>query len=726
MDDLISGCSSISSAKQLKQELISLFSEAGMQLHKWSSNCIELLSNFDVSGGDVSLTIPDETKALGLLWRPQKDTLAFSVSSIADVSDSCTITKRSVLSTTAKIFDPLGLISPVVTKAKLVMQELWRLKLDWKDSLPIHLETQWKRFVKSLAAINNLDIPRYILLDDALRIELHGYCDSSLRAYGAAIYVKCLHNSGTVSTNLLCSKSRVAPLKSVTIPRLELCAAVLLAKLIRKTIKSMKISFNDIVLWTDSTIVLAWIKKDPSVLKPFVKNRVSVIQHLTEVSSWKHVQSQENPADIISRGIDPDKIQDSVLWWYGPSGLQSNPVVSTCDVSEINDNDLYLREFKKCDPVCLVTQNVELFSIINKCSSFVKLKIILAWCLRFKENARNHSSQRTIGSLTATELSRASICLNRNVQSVHFPLEIQCLLKGKQIPNSSSVLNLSPFLDENSVLRVGGRLKVNARAKNQVMADLPSDRVKVSRVFTKVGIDYAGPFFIKLYRGANNELKKILQNLFIKEGKETIENFIASEGIVWHLNPPATPHFGGLWEAGIKSLKSHLKRVIGNTILTYEEFVTLVTQVESVLNSRPLTKISSDPNDSILTPAHFLVGTSLTALPEPDLTNTPINRLNRWQLVQKLTQTFWKKWSNDYLNWLQSRVKWQRGEQQFKENELVLVKDKDFSKLLYWNLAKIIKVHPGKDNIIRVVTLKTNKGNYQRPVNKLVKLPIYE
>ncbi|GFU21438.1 DUF5641 domain-containing protein [Trichonephila clavipes] len=135
----------------------------------------------------------------------------------------------------------------------------------------------------------------------------------------------------------------------------------------------------------------------------FVKNRVSVIQHLTEVSSWKHVQSQEDPADIISRGIDPDKIQDSVLWWYGPSGLQGNPVVSTCDVSEINENDLYLREFKKSDPVCLVTQNVELLPIINKCSSFVKLKRILAWCLRFKENARNHSSQRTIGSLTATE-----------------------------------------------------------------------------------------------------------------------------------------------------------------------------------------------------------------------------------------------------------------------------------------------------------------------------------
>ncbi|GFS82252.1 integrase catalytic domain-containing protein [Trichonephila clavipes] len=116
----------------------------------------------------------------------------------------------------------------------------------------------------------------------------------------------------------------------------------------------MKIPFNDIVLWTDSTIVPAWIKKDPSVLKPFVKNRVSVIQHLTEVSSWKHVQSQENPTDI-SRGIDPDKIQDCVLWWYGLSVLQNNPVVSPCDISEINDNDLYLREFKKSDSVCLIT-----------------------------------------------------------------------------------------------------------------------------------------------------------------------------------------------------------------------------------------------------------------------------------------------------------------------------------------------------------------------------------
>ncbi|GFY18190.1 uncharacterized protein TNCV_2045961 [Trichonephila clavipes] len=508
----------------------------------------------------------------------------------------------------------------------------------------------------------------------------------------------------------------------------------------------------------------------------------------------------KNPADIISRGIDPDKIQDCVLWWYGPSVLKNNPAVSHCDISEINDNDLYVCELKKSDPVCLITQNVELLPIINKCSSFVKLKRILAWCLRFKENARNPYSQRTIGNLTATELSRALICLIRNVQSVHFPLEIQCLLKGKQIPNSSSVLNFFPFLDENSILHVGGRLKhsnltvnqkhpmlilnkgpisnllinyyhvlhfhtgvesttanirsefwiincrnqvrkvlkncisclkVNAKATNQVMADLPSDRVTASRVFTKIGIDYAGPFFIKLYPGANNELKNILQNLFIKEGKKKIENLIASEGIVWHFNPLATPPFGGLWEEGIKSLKYHLKRVIGNTILAYEEFVTLETQMEAVLNSRPLNKISSDPNDSILTPGHFLVGTSLTALPEPDLTNTLINRLNRWQLVQTLTQTFWKKWSNDYRNNQESNDKGldllvHRGTRRNDALDVgdVVLTEHDNVRRIDWPLGVALEVCSGKDGVPRVARIRTSHGERIRPFQRLYPLEV--
>ncbi|GBN10409.1 hypothetical protein AVEN_141510-1 [Araneus ventricosus] len=428
MDDLLTGAADIYSAKQLKEQLIALFRGGGMQLHKWSSNCKELLANSEVSDGDVSLTIPDETKALGLLWRPQKDSLAFSVSANVDTCESCKITKRSVLSTTARIFDPLGLISPVVTKAKLLMQELWRLKLDWNDSLPIQLESQWKRFVTFLSTINTLNIPRYIFLDYALKIELHGFADASVKAYGAAIYVRCLSNSGEISTNLLCSKSRIAPLKSVTIPRLELCAAVLLAKLAQKTITSMKISVHSTVLWTNSTIVLAWIQKDPSVLKPFVRNRVNAIQNLTEVSAWQHVPSKENPADIISRGIDPEKIQDCNLWWFGPSFLQDHSVVSPCVCSDINDNELYQREFKKTptDPVCLVVQGQEMLPIINNCSSFTRLQRVIGWCVRFVRNAKN-SLQPSKGNLTSPELFKSLMCLVKNVQANCFAQEIQCL-----------------------------------------------------------------------------------------------------------------------------------------------------------------------------------------------------------------------------------------------------------------------------------------------------------
>ncbi|GBM04184.1 hypothetical protein AVEN_115549-1 [Araneus ventricosus] len=129
---------------------------------------------------------------------------------------------------------------------------------------------------------------------------------------------------------------------------------------------------------------------DPSVLKPFVRNRVSAIQNLTEVSAWKHVPTKENPADIISRGIDPEKIQNCNLWWFGPSFLQDHSVVSLCVCSDINDNELYQREFKKTptDPVCLVVQGQEVLSIINNCSSFTRLQRVIGWCVRFVRNAK--------------------------------------------------------------------------------------------------------------------------------------------------------------------------------------------------------------------------------------------------------------------------------------------------------------------------------------------------
>ncbi|KAB0790431.1 hypothetical protein PPYR_15201 [Photinus pyralis] len=143
------------------------------------------------------------------------------------------------------------------------------------------------------------------------------------------------------------------------------------------------------------------------------------------------------------------------------------------------------------------------------------------------------------------------------------------------------------------------------------MADLPPSRVQAAPPFSTVGVDYGGT--------------------------------------TWHFIPAHSPHFGGLWEAGIKSVKSHLRRVLGTSLLTYEEFSTLLSQIEATINSRPLSPLSSDPNDfQPLTPAHFLIGRPLTSLPDPDVSSIPIPRLKAFELVQQLHQRLWKRWSKEY------------------------------------------------------------------------------
>ncbi|KAH0816760.1 hypothetical protein GEV33_006031 [Tenebrio molitor] len=312
--------------------------------------------------------------------------------------------------------------------------------------------------------------------------------------------------------------------------------------------------------------------------------------------------------------------------------------------------------------------------------------------------------------------------------------------------------------------------RANPKSYPQLMGDLPAPRVTPSRPFTVTGIDYAGPIVIKngygrttrtvksyiaifvcfatravhielvcecststflnalkrfisrrgkpshLYSdnatnfiGANRELR----NLFKQANFNTaIEDHLANEQISWHFIPPRSPHMGGLWEAAVKSTKGHLKRVIGNVILNYEELSTLLTMIEACLNSRPLTPVSNDPADfSALTPGHFLIGDALTSPAEPDLAEIPCNRLNRYQLLMKLRQHFWSRWSKEYLHQLQQRTKWTSTIDHPQENTLVVLRE-DNVPPLQWPLGRIHAVHPGPDGVIRVVSVKSARGIY--------------
>jgi len=203
-----------------------------------------------------------------------------------------------------------------------------------------------------------------------------------------------------------------------------------------------------------------------------------------------------------------------------------------------------------------------------------------------------------------------------------------------------------------------------------------------------------------------------------------VHNCAAKTQFQWHFIPPNSPHFGGLWEAGVKSLKYRWTRIVGKALLVFEEFSTLLTQVEVCLNSRSLIALSNEPNDlSYLSPGHLLIGAPLTSLPEPDFTNTTMNSLSRKQRVQSFNQQFWKSCSADNLNSLKQHSKWRRQQPDLQPGMLVLLREDNLPPMS-WRLAIISETFPGSDGHVRVVTVKTTSGQFKRKIHKFVALPV--
>jgi hypothetical protein len=456
MDDVLYGAPTIEEAKELQSQLIGIMQKAGMQLHKWCANHIELSQ----SAEGYNFYNQTETKTLGVSWNPKEDCFNFKVK--IELSDS--YTKRHVLSTIARIFDPLGLLGPIIAKAKIFMQGLWRLKTDWCDSLPTEEFQEWHRFLLLLESINNINIERLIVIEEATVIEIHGFSDASERCYGAVVYCKSENSSGKTLVKLISSKSRVAPIKSLTIPKLELCAAVLLSKLTKKVLAALKLSVNQVFLWSDSMIVLSWLQREPIDLKTFVQNRVAKIQELSAIDQWHHIPSDQNPADVLSRGVDPDKLLNHKLWWKGPDFLSTNVYPHrTISVSErCIEYNSELKNFPKQDleysvPVFSVTLNYFVHEIINLSNNYITILRILSYVFRFVTNLKNPLARRS-GPLDSTEFKKAENFLISAVQRVEFPSDFHNVKStGSVLPNSK-LKSFNPFLDDDEVLRVGGRL----------------------------------------------------------------------------------------------------------------------------------------------------------------------------------------------------------------------------------------------------------------------------
>ena len=604
------------------------------------------------------------------------------------------------------MFDVLGWFVPSTIKVKILLQRVWELGIKWDEPVPETILSVWKVWRLQLSLLKQVSISRCYFPKDAAIVsyQVHGFCDDSEEAYSGVVYLRMLDLEGNVHVSLVMSKTKVAPIKRISIPRLELCGAQVLAKLLHHVKDVLQLSASNVYAWTDSEIVLHWLSGNPRRFKTYVGNRVSDIISTIAPEKWSHVPSAQNPADCASRGILPSELIEHELWWNGPSWLKSEP--SCWPKWRPTSVELPVDEEREISLVTVLFPKEPVVPF-DRYSSLSHLVRIVAWVLRFVNNCKPLSECNLVKKtsyLTTPELLAAERYLIKSSQC-EFATELALLNAKKPLPRGNRLISLRPFIDKSGVLRVGGResnaslsyvqthpailhgkhpftkmlilsehlrllhagptlvlaslsrrfhassmkktvrsvvrkcttcRRFSARPSPQLMGQLLGERVTPGTVFEKVGVDYAGPVLVKYgtvrkptvlkayicvfisltvkavhlevvssltseafvaalrlfvarrghpsliwsdngtnFVGANRELREMHQFLLRGDVQHTIVNFCSSIGIEWKFIPEHSPHFGGLWEAAVKSTKKHLRRIVGDVKLTFEELATV-------------------------------------------------------------------------------------------------------------------------------------------------------
>ncbi|XP_017480692.1 PREDICTED: uncharacterized protein LOC108369973 [Rhagoletis zephyria] len=332
VDDVLAGGHSVDSTIKARDEISEVLRSAGFPLRKWTSNCQEILKGIpktDLLSEDfLAFEDTSTVKALGIRWNAHTDLFYFMV---RPLEEHDTITKRAMLSAIAKLFDPLGWLAPIVIVAKILMQSIWLEGTDWDETVSDTILERWQHFTRHYHEIDNIRISRWVYFSPGDTIEIHGFCDASEKAYAATAYMR-VKRDDKILVNLLLAKTRVAPVKTISLPRLELCGAVLLAEIIESIINNLNLGPVKTHLWTDSTIVLAWIRKPPCSWSTFVAHRITkIVEKRRSHGSWLEEDVREiftpTTALTLSEPHDPYDLNLKLFCLKPEKKLSRNTII---------------------------------------------------------------------------------------------------------------------------------------------------------------------------------------------------------------------------------------------------------------------------------------------------------------------------------------------------------------------------------------------------------------
>lgn len=492
VDDCLKSVSSVEQAVQLYKNLKEMCSKGGFHLNKWLSNHRSVLARIpeEERAKEVKTLNLDRDKlpmerALGTQWDIERDIFTFNT-----VLKPQPMTRRGILSIVSSVYDPLGFLAPVVLSAKQILQELCKAKLGWDENIHEKHFDRWQRWLRQLVLLDKFSVSRCITppgFGEISSAQLHHFCDASEVGMGTVSYLRLTNYQDEVHVAFIMGKAKVAPLKQTTIPRLELAAAVLAARMDRMLKTELQIQLDDSVYWTDSQSVLKYILSTTARFKTFVANRVSIIQMLSKVTQWNYISSKLNPADIASRGLQTDAFLESKTWIHGPEFLkrpQSEWPGHEKEPDMISLNDPEVRNVVSVYAVMLQPHESPSATLLNHFSNWMDLKRAVGWILKYKQllkqlhqerlkaiTTHQSSSQQAdevakhlqqfkarlkIPRLTVEDMANAEKAIISFVQRQSFPEEMAALEKGT-VKRTSPLVRLDPVIVE-GVLRVGGRL----------------------------------------------------------------------------------------------------------------------------------------------------------------------------------------------------------------------------------------------------------------------------